>query len=120
MDVVVRRPAAEDRAEWARMRGALWPGPTRGAHAEEIAAYLGGDLSGWLAGLLAVTAFVAARPGGGLCGLVEASVRHLADGCTTRPVGYVEGWYVDPDVRRNGVGRRLIQAAEAWAASQGC
>jgi hypothetical protein len=35
-------------------------------------------------------------------------------------VGYVEGWYVDPDVRRQGIGRRLVEAAERWAAAQGC
>ena len=36
----------------------------------------------------------------------------MADGCTTHPVGYVEGWYVDPDVRRKGVGKALVAAAE--------
>lgn len=90
------------------------------SHSEEIAAFLSGDLTGWLAGLKAVAAFVAPRLGGGLCGFVEASVRHMADGCTTQPVGYVEGWFVDPDVRRKGVGRKLVEAAQAWAASQGC
>jgi aminoglycoside 6'-N-acetyltransferase I len=70
--------------------------------------------------LQAAAAFVAVRPGGGLCGFVEASVRPMADGCTTHPVGYVEGWYVDPDVRQKGVGRALVGAAEAWAVSRGC
>jgi aminoglycoside 6'-N-acetyltransferase I len=64
--------------------------------------------------------FVAERPEGGLCGFVEASIRPWAIGCTAQPVGYVEGWYVDPDVRRIGVGRALVQAAEAWARSRGC
>ena len=36
-----------------------------------------------------------------------------------RPVGYVEAWYVDPDVRRHGYGRALLAAAEAWAVEQG-
>jgi GNAT superfamily N-acetyltransferase len=116
METVVRHPQAEDRDEWTRMRGALWPD----SPAEEVAAYLAGNLSGWLSGLHAVAAFVAVRPAGGLCGFLEASVRPIADGCTTQPVGYVEGWYVDPDVRRQGVGRMLLAAAEAWAASQGC
>lgn len=44
----------------------------------------------------------------------------MAEGCATHPVGYVEGWYVDPDVRRRGVGGMLVAAAEAWAASHGC
>jgi GNAT superfamily N-acetyltransferase len=120
MEIVVRHPTAEDHAEWTRMRFALWSGSSAETHAEEIAAFLNGNLTGWLAGLHAVTVFVAVRPGGGLCGLLEASVRPMADGCTTHPVGYVEGWYVDPDVRQKGVGRALVKAAEEWALSQGC
>jgi GNAT superfamily N-acetyltransferase len=119
-EIVVRQPAAGDEAEWTRMRVALWPEIPAADHAAEVAAYLGGDLAGWLAALHAVAAFVAARPGGGLYGFVEASVRPLADGCATHPVGYIEGWYVDPDVRRSGVGRRLVATAEAWASSRGC
>jgi GNAT superfamily N-acetyltransferase len=102
------------------MRVALWPETSAETYAEEIAAFLTGELTGWLAGLHAVAVFVAVRPAGGLCGFLEASVRPMADGCTTHPVGYVEGWYVDPDVRQKGVGRALLEAAERWASSQGC
>ena len=35
------------------------------------------------------------------------------------PVGYIEGWYVNPDLRQAGWGRALVQAAEAWARSRG-
>jgi CubicO group peptidase (beta-lactamase class C family) len=52
--------------------------------------------------------------------LAEASVRSYADGCETAPAGYLEAWYVDPDVRRQGVGRALVMAAEAWVHRQGC
>jgi aminoglycoside 6'-N-acetyltransferase I len=120
MEIVVRHPQAEDRAEWTRMRLALWPESSAASHAEEIAAFLTGNLTGWLAGLHAVAAFVADRPGGGLCGFLEASVRPMADGCTTHPVGYIEGWFVDPDLRQRGVGRTLVKAAEEWASLQGC
>jgi aminoglycoside 6'-N-acetyltransferase I len=34
-------------------------------------------------------------------------------------VGYIEGWWVDPDLRRRGVGASLIAAAEDWARSLG-
>lgn len=37
----------------------------------------------------------------------------------THPVAYLEGWYVDPDVRRSGLGRRLLHAAERWAGANG-
>ena len=63
--------------------------------------------------------FIAERPNGSVCGYVEAGTRSHADGCETSPVGYVEAWYVDADVRRHGYGRALLTAAEAWAVEQG-
>lgn len=54
-----------------------------------------------------------------MCGFLEASIRTFADGCDTRPVGYIEGWYVDPGVRHQGIGGELVRAAEAWAGAQG-
>jgi len=63
--------------------------------------------------------FVAERPDGSVCGYVEAGSRPYADGCASSPVGYIEAWYVDPDVRRSGYGRALLAAAESWARSRG-
>ena len=46
--------------------------------------------------------------------------RHYhAEGCTISPVAYIEGWYVDPDLRRRKVGSQLVHTAEAWARRQG-
>jgi len=63
--------------------------------------------------------FVADRGNGKLAGFVEVSVRDYAEGCETTPVAFLEGWYVDPDVRRQGVGKKLVDAAESWAKEQG-
>jgi aminoglycoside 6'-N-acetyltransferase I len=65
------------------------------------------------------TVFVASN-GSRLLGFIEVSIRDWAEGCATQPVGYIEGWYVDPEHRRKGVGRGLVEAAECWAASRGC
>jgi aminoglycoside 6'-N-acetyltransferase I len=62
---------------------------------------------------------VAVRVGGGLAGFAEVGSRPFADGCDTSPVAYLEGWYVDADVRRQGVGAALVRAAEEWARRQG-
>jgi len=63
--------------------------------------------------------FVVERPDGSVCGYVEVGARAYADGCATSPVGYIEAWYVDPDVRRSGYGRALLTVAESWARSRG-
>jgi len=63
---------------------------------------------------------VAETPAGELAGFVEVRIRDWAEGCETRPVGYIEGWYVEPEHRRTGICRRLIEAAERWSLDRGC
>lgn len=53
-------------------------------------------------------------------GFAEASLRKYADGCETSPAGYLEGWYVHPDYRQHGLGRKLVEAVENWAKEKGC
>jgi aminoglycoside 6'-N-acetyltransferase I len=110
MDIIIRRVRAEDQAEWLRMRGALWPEATPEEHQAELAEIASDPLT---------PVFVAERPDGRLAGFLEGGTRPYADGCETRPVGYIEGWYVDEDVRRHGVGAALIRAMEAWVRAQG-
>jgi aminoglycoside 6'-N-acetyltransferase I len=52
-------------------------------------------------------------------GFVELAIRPFADGCASRPVAHVEGWYVEADVRGRGLGRALLSAAETWARARG-
>ena len=63
--------------------------------------------------------FVADRGDRALCGFVEIGSRTYAEGCESTPVAFLEGWYVDSDVRRTGVGTELICAAEARAVAHG-
>ena len=35
------------------------------------------------------------------------------------PCAFLEGWWVDEEVRRSGVGRALIVAVENWARARG-
>jgi len=41
-------------------------------------------------------------------------------GSTTSPVGYVEGIYVKPEYRKQGLAKELIRIAEQWALKKGC
>ena len=56
---------------------------------------------------------------GRLAGFVEVGTRSVAESCETSPVAFLEGWYVDADVRRQGVGAALVRAAEEWARAKG-
>ncbi len=107
----VRRVDPHDDAEWMRMRDVLWPGLTAETHAADIADFRRDDTT--------QVVFVVDRENGLLGGFLETGTRKYADGCETSPVGYIEGWYVDPDLRQAGWGRAIVKAAEAWASSCG-
>ena len=92
------------------MRAALWP--------DEDAAELSEDVGALLADATQV-AFVAERDDGGLCGFAEASVRRYANSNDESPCAFLEGWWVDTDMRQAGVGRALVAAVEDWARAQG-
>ena len=110
----IRPVKKSDRMEWIRLRSSLYsnPGP------QEIDDWFDAAESGGTA-LVGVAVLVADRGDGSLAGFVEIGSRNYADGCKTSPVAYLEGWYVDPDVRRNGLGTKLLEAAEAWALTHG-
>lgn len=96
--------------DWLRMSRALFPTESAGALAEGMRDFRS---------RFDAQVFVAERESGALAGFVEAGTRAYADGCDTWPVGFIEAWYVDPDLRGTGVGRALVAAAEAWARTRG-
>ncbi|MEP6924669.1 MAG: aminoglycoside 6'-N-acetyltransferase, partial [Pyrinomonadaceae bacterium] len=56
-----------------------------------------------------------------LAGFLEAGIRQdYVEGCDTERVGYIEGWFVEADFRRQHVGRQLVEFAENWARELGC
>lgn len=109
-DADVRRATEADKPEWLRMRQALWPDHSVAEFLLQSEEILKDDLQ---------PVFVVERPNGKLGGFLEASTRKYADGCETSPVGYIEGWYVDEELRGRGIGKALVRAAEEWARSQG-
>jgi aminoglycoside 6'-N-acetyltransferase I len=110
--MIIRHATLNDQVEWLRMRSALWPDCSLDDHHREMQEQLD-DQSRY-------TVLVVEREADRLGGFLEASLRDYADGCRTSPVGYIEGWYVDADLRQHGWGGALVKAAEQWALEQGC
>ena len=112
--VRVRAAKKEDGPAWLRMRDALWPDYASTWHADEIQQFFAGKLA------MPLAVLIAEDDAGKPLGFAELSIRNYAEDCVTDRVAYLEGWYVVPGARRQGVGRALIAAAEQWARAQGC
>lgn len=116
MPLRIRPARARDEQAIAALRAALWPEGSLEEHAEETRAIVAGAPKSTMP--LAIFVAEQARA---LVGFVEVGLRSHADGCDpTRPVGFVEGWYVADSHRGRGVGRALLRAAEDWSREQGC
>lgn len=111
---MIRAVRPGDSRIWCEMRHALWPEGSIEEHVGEIEDFFAGRLREPLAVLVAEGA------SDRLLGFAELSIRAQAEGCATDRIGYLEGWYVIPEARAQGVGRALVEAAEDWAREQGC
>ncbi len=106
----VRQMNAADVKVWAGMRAALWPGDPLEIHAEDIGRMLGGRKT-W--------GFIAETLTGAAAGFAELAIRDYANGCETRPVGFLEGIWVAPEFRRQGAGATLIAHIEGFLIARG-
>ncbi len=110
--MLIRPLSPSDQDQWLALRMALWPDQSPAAHAADIAAILSNPRKH--------AVFVSVGEDGRLNGFVEVSLREYAEGCSSSPVGYIEGWFVEETARRRGIGRALLAAAEGWARARGC
>lgn len=118
-EVQIRQAHAADLDQLAGLLESLWPESSAEQHAQELRLILGGKAQSVSTTPLII--FVAEAGDSRLIGFLEVDLRSHADGCNpSQPVGYVEGWYVAESHRRQGLGRRLLAAAEDWARSHGC
>src|SRR5687768_4414972 len=107
------RPLREsDLIQWFRLRKLLWDATSDDDHQSEMLDIL--DHADSQHVLFAETG------SGRLIGFLEVSIRPFVEDCSTDHVGYLEGWFVDPEHRKSGVGRQLVRHAEAWAREKGC
>ena len=93
--------------DWLAMRGQLWPTSDVSQHEAELETLLADPSR--------VGAFVAMSPERRAIGFADVSLRSdYVNGCASSPVAFLEGIYVRPEFRRQGVARQLCEAAERW------
>jgi aminoglycoside 6'-N-acetyltransferase I len=119
-DIHIRHAEPSDLDRWSDLRVALWPGESPAALAAEAARFFASPQHGPGTMPEAVLVAIAGGSPSLVAGFAEVSRRAYAEGCETSPVGFLEGWYVVPDRRRQGVGSGLVAAAERWAMALGC
>ncbi len=101
-----------EQAGWLQLRMDLWPAD-RVDHLQEMQELCAQP--GRYAQLVAYSSL------GEPQGLVEVALRSdYVNGTDSSPVGFLEGLYVDPAFRKQGVAAMLVKTAEQWVREQGC
>jgi aminoglycoside 6'-N-acetyltransferase I len=87
----------------------LWPDETSEQHRRYAASLLNRTEDAVL--------YLAREEGGDVVAFAEATLRRdYVNGCSTSPVGFLEGVYVEPSYRDRGLARVLCEALADWAA----
>ncbi len=110
---LIERCASPDQPGWLELRMALWPD----ASAEEHRGYMALSLA-QPERYLQLMVYDERRQA---LGFIEGSIRNdYVNGTESSPVGFVEGVYVAPAWRRQGIARQLFAAIGDWARARGC
>lgn len=108
----IKRCTSPEQPGWLALRMALWPAD-RAEHLPEM--------EDCCAQPERYAQFVAYSDLGEPQGLIEIALRSdYVNGTDSSPVGFLEGIYVAPEFRRQGVAAQLIETAQQWAREQGC
>ena len=107
----ILRAGGDDAQGLVPLVNVIWPDHDEAALRKTIAGYAESP----------DTAVFTAEKDGGCVGVALCSLRRdYVEGCSTSPVGYLEGVSVREDLQGQGIGRRLTAACEAWAREKGC
>jgi aminoglycoside 6'-N-acetyltransferase I len=99
------------------MRSALWPEMTEEDNLRETAKLETGKLEAEAKAFVRIALNAEEKP----AGFAEATLRtDYVNGCETSPVAFLEGIYVEPWARRQGVAKALVAEVERWALGLGC
>jgi aminoglycoside 6'-N-acetyltransferase I len=111
--VIIRETTDTGDEDWIALRGQFIPELDPRQQKEFLRAFAQKS-SGF-------SAFIATDPTGRAVGFAEVSIRvDYVNGCHYRPALFLEGIFVVPECRGQGIARAICAAAEEWGRSMGC
>ena len=108
---MIRQAGIQDAVAVAELALLLWPAHTLQELETEFEGFLQDSRCG---------VFLVIHDAGPMAFAQVQLRQDYVEGTHSSPVGYLEGIYVRPAYRRQGLARRLVSAGEAWAREQGC
>lgn len=110
---MLERCTSTDQLGWLSLREKLWPDCPHEEHLTQMASFIA-DPARYIQ-------FVAYDQHHSPTGFVEAALRtDYVNGTDTSPVAFLEGIYVVPDCRHQGIASELVAAVTQWAISLNC
>jgi len=99
--------------DWLSLRAGFMPEASESEH-EQFLLAMSRESRGF-------RAYIAHDEIGRATGFAEVSIRRdYVNGCHHRPALFLEGIYVLPECRGQGIAREVCHAAESWGLEQGC
>ena len=109
----IERCTRETLDDWVRLRHALWSDESLEEHRRYALSILARPQQ--------AIAYLVRDEAGSVIAFAEATMRaDYVNGCTTSPVGFLEGLYVEPFRRGVGIAKLLCATIEAWTSNLGC
>jgi aminoglycoside 6'-N-acetyltransferase I len=99
--MLIRRMTVTDLSSWAELRHQLWERASAAEHLSDLSDLIEREK---------VTGYGVFISDDLIVGFAEVSIRDYANGCTHQPVAFLEGIWVHPQHRRQGIGRSLLDA----------
>jgi aminoglycoside 6'-N-acetyltransferase I len=111
--VIIRETEDTDDADWIALRGQFIPELDPQQQKDFLRTFAQKSAG--------FSAFIAGDQGGRAVGFAEVSIRvDYVNGCHHRPALFLEGIFVLPECRGQGIARAICGAAEQWGRSMGC
>ncbi len=110
--MIIRAITHGDVERWLQMRRILWPDSAENTLQQEMTVIFDNAKNNQV--------YVCEVESHDIVAFIEINLRIRVHGCISSPIAYIEGLYVEPNYRLQGIAKALTTEAENWARRNGC